>query len=163
MKPAEPLWRQVSPYSPMALRWRPSTRSEWRLATGLAILIWCACTPLPPPRLPPPRSYNGHWKGTSQGRAIAFTVSGNRITALTFDYACSGGSGSMTIPADVPLMSTFNDRTAAAVRFSPGGPSGSSQILVRFLFQTVKGADVIVEFTNDPACGTSQARWHATR
>jgi hypothetical protein len=147
----------------MALPWRPLTRSEWRLVTGLAILIWCACAPPPPRRLAPPRNFSGKWTGrTSQGGAMAFTVSANRITALTFDYVCDGGSGNLTIPADVPLLNT-SGRAAATVRFSSTGPSGPARIFVRFLFQSVRNASGTVEFTNDPACGSREATWTATK
>jgi hypothetical protein len=147
----------------MALAWRPLTRSEWRLVTGLAILIGCMCAP-PAPRLAPVKHFSGKWTGlTSHGRAIAFTVYSNRITALTFDYACSGGSGSLSIPADVPLLNTTGRTAAAVVTLSSDGPSGPTRILVRFLFPSVKRANGTVEFTNDPACGSSDVTWTAKR
>jgi hypothetical protein len=93
---------------------------------------------------------------------MAFTVSANRITALTVDYACGGGSGALTLPADVPLLNT-SGRAAATVTFSSNGPSGPSRIVVRFLFQSSRSANGTVEFTNDSACGSSDATWTATR
>lgn len=147
----------------MVVRRRPLTRSEWRLVTGLAILIWCACAPPAPPRVAPRRDFSGRWTGrTSQGRAIAFTVSGNQITALTVDYACGGGSGSLTLPAGVPLLN-LSGRPAATITFSSDGPSGPTRIVVRFLFQSARSANGLVEFTNDPACGSSEVTWTATR
>jgi len=148
----------------MALRWRPLTRPEWRLVAGLAILIWCACAPPPPPRrLAPPKNFSGKWTGrTSQGGAIAFTVSANQITALTVDYACAGGSGSLTLPAGVSLLNT-SGRAAATVAFSSTGPAGPTRIVVRFLFQSARSANGTVEFRNDPACGSSDTTWTATK
>lgn len=147
----------------MALPRRPLTRSEWQLVTGLAILIWCACAPPPPPRLAPPKKFSGQWTGrTSQGGAIAFTVTANRITALRFDYACAGGSGDLTLPAGVPLLSTPGT-TFATVAFSSNGPPGPTRIIVRFSFPSARNANGTVEFTNDGACGNSRATWTATR
>ena len=147
----------------MALPWRPLTRPEWRLVTGLAILIWCACAPPPPPRITP-GSFSGNWTGrTSQGRAISFTVSARqRITALRIDYGCGGGTGHLSIPADVPLLSTSAGK-AATVTFSDDGLSGPYRIVVRFLFGSLSVASGTFEFTNEMMCGTSDLTWTAAR
>jgi hypothetical protein len=147
----------------MTWRWRRLTRPEGRVAAGLAILIWCACAPPPPPRLAP-RNFSGTWTGTtSQGRAISFTVSRNlRITGLTLGYAYGGCSGSLTIPADVPLLNT--PRWASAiVAHSSNEPSGPRRVVVRFVLPAPGNANGTVEFRDDPACGSSEATWTATR
>ena len=93
---------------------------------------------------------------------MTFTVSANRITALTFDYACGGGSGSLTLPAGVPLLN-ISGRASATITFSSTVPSGPTRIVVRFLFHYARSASGTVEFTNDPACGTDEVTWTATK
>ena len=147
----------------MASPWRPLTRPEWRLVTGFAILIWCACAPPPPPRITP-GSFSGNWTGrTSQGRAISFTVSARqRVTAVRFDYGCGAGTGSLTIPSDAPLLTT-SAGSAATVTFSSDGLSGPYRIVVRFLFGAARVASGTVEFTNEMMCGTRELTWSAAR
>ena len=136
----------------------------WRIVTGLAILIWCACAPPPPPRrIAPPRNFSGNWAGrTSEGRAIAFTVAANRITAVAVDYACGGGPITLTLPADVRLFNT-SGQAIATVLLSSDGPSGPARVVVRFLFPSGNSARGTVEFTNHAACGNSEMTWTATR
>jgi|SRR5215471_6624760 len=154
----------MSPYGLMAWRRRPLTRAEFRLVSGLAILIWCACAPPPPPPRIAPRSFSGTWIGTtSQGRSIAFTVSRDqRITTVKFDYAFGGCLGSLTIPAGAPLLNTPG-RAAATVTFPPDGQPGSFLVVVRFLFLSSGNANGTIEFTNDPVCGSGSATWTAAR
>lgn len=149
----------------MELRQRPLTRSKWRLVTGLAILLGCACAP--PPRPLPPRilgSVSGDWTGrTSEGRAIAFTVSRNqRIVAVTLEYAHGGCSGTVIIPANVPLFYTA-DQAAATVVSSSNGQPGPGPIAVRFLFLSTRNASGTATFPNDPACRGTSATWTAAR
>jgi hypothetical protein len=145
------------------LRWRSLTRSEWRLVAGFAILIWCACGPPPPPKITP-GSFAGSWTGrTSQGLMISFTVSARqRIKGLSLVYRCGGGSGSLTIPADVPLLTTSAGK-AATLTYSSDGLSGPYRIVVRFLFGSARVANGTVEFTNEMVCGTRDVTWTATR
>jgi len=100
----------------------------------------------------------------SQGGTIAFTVSARqRITALRIDYGCGGGTGSLSIPADVPLLTTSAGR-AATVTFSSDGPSGPYRIVVRFLFGAPsRVANGTIEFTNEMVCGTRELTWIASR
>ena len=156
----EPIPPRASPYTEMTRRWRPLTRLEWQFAAGLAILIWCACSP---PR-PTPLNFSGAWQGTtSQGRPIAFTVSADlRITNVTLDYAFAGCSGRLTIPADVPLLNT-SATAAAVVMYTPNGPAGPSRTTVRFLFPTIASANGTVEFVDYSTCGSTSANWTATK
>jgi len=107
---------------------------------------------------------SGQWTGrTSQGTAIAFTVSANRITGVRLDYSCSGGGGGLTIPADASLL-IGPGATFATVFISTSGPVDVFRaITVRFIFRSARNANGIVEFANDRACGTSEATWTAAR
>src|SRR4051812_50226850 len=99
-------------------RMRIPRRPEWTFTTGMAILIWCACSPA----RPTPLNFAGEWTGTtSQGRPITFTVSGDlRITAVAVDFAFAGCSGAVTIPADVALLNTGGARARVGAQSAPG-------------------------------------------
>lgn len=93
---------------------------------------------------------------------MTFRVSGDqRITTLTLGYAFGGCLGSVTIPADVPLLRTSRGG-AATVVFSDR-PPGSLRVVVRFLFPSTRTANGTAEITNDPACGSGSTTWAATR
>ena len=140
---------------------RPLTRVQWQLAAGLAILIWCACAP---PSRPTPLDFSGEWAGTtSQGRPIAFTVSQDlRITAVTVEYAFASCSGTLTIPANAPLLNTSGTATAV-VKDPPGGPAGPVASDVRFLFPSITRSNGTIMLAAGPGCGGATATWTASK
>ena len=144
----------------MARSLRPLTRLEWQFVAGMAILIWCACAP---PR-PTPLDFSGSWTGTtSQGRPIAFTVSRDlAITGLTLEYAFGTCSGSVAIPANVPLLNT-TATAAANVVYTPNGPSGPDRINTFFTFTSTTNANGTVLFADFAGCSNTTATWTATK
>ena len=139
---------------------RPLTRLEWQFAAGLAILIWCACTPA----RPTPLNFSGDWSGTtSQNQPIGFTVSGDlRVTTVALGYAFAGCAGTLTIPADAALLNTTGTASAVVV-YAPSGPTGASRTTVRFLFPSIASASGTIDFADYPTCGTATASWTAGR
>jgi hypothetical protein len=140
--------------------WRPLTRAEWQFAAGMAILIWCACSPV----RPKPLDFSGAWAGTtSQGRPITFTVSSDqRISALAVDYAFGSCSGSVTVSPDAALANT-NGAASAVVVHAPNGISGPSRTVVNFLFPSPTHANGTLTFVDYPTCGNSSATWTADK
>jgi len=138
--------------------WRPLTRREWQFAAGMAILIWCACSPA----RPTPLNFNGDWSGTtSQGRPIRFSVQDVRVIAVTVEYAFGGCAGSLTIPADAILQNT-SGTADAVVTYTPNGPAGA-RTTVNFLFTSPTSAHGTAQFTNYPTCGDSNVTWTANK
>jgi len=139
---------------------RPLTRSQWQLAAGLAILIWCACSPV----RPAPLDFSGSWSGTtSQGRPIAFSVSPDlRITTLSIDYAFSTCSGTVTMSPSAALANPNGTASAVAVN-APNGLNGPSRTSVNFLFPSPTSASGTAQFFDYPDCGNSNATWTATK
>jgi hypothetical protein len=139
---------------------RPLTRSQWQLAAGLAILIWCACSPV----RPTPLDFSGDWAGTtSQDRPITFTVSKDlRITAVAIDYAFSTCSGTVTMSPNAALANTSATAAALAVN-APNGVNGPSRTTVNFLFPSPTTANGTAQFVDYPACGNSNTTWTATK
>jgi hypothetical protein len=139
---------------------RPLTRAEWQIAGGLAILIWCACSPV----RPAPLDFSGDWAGTtSQGRPIAFTVSADlRVTTLSIDYAFDTCSGTVTMSPNAPLANPNGAASAVAIS-APNGLSGPSRTSVNFLFSSPTHANGTAQFFDYPACGNSNATWTANK
>jgi hypothetical protein len=139
---------------------RPLTRLEWQFAAGLAILIWCACSPA----RPTPLDFSGHWAGTtSQNRPITFTVSADlHVTAVTVGYDFAGCSGTVTMTPNVPLLNT-SGTADAVVTYAPNGPTGPSRTTVRFFFPSTTSANGTVEFADYPGCGNTSTRWTADK
>ena len=139
---------------------RTLTRLEWQFAAGMAILIWCACAPSPRPT---PLNFNGDWSGTtSQGRAIRFTIANLQVTTVTVEYAFSGCTGSVTIPATAPLLNP-GGTASAVVTHTPNGLSGPSRTVVNFLFPSITTANGTVQFADYPGCGSTNATWTAAK
>ena len=139
---------------------RPLTRLEWQFAAGLAILIWCACAPA----RPTPLNFSGDWSGTtSQNQPITFTVSGDlRVTTITLGYNFGGCSGTLTMPADAPLLNTTATASAAVI-YTPQGATGPGRATVRFVFTSIASANGTIEFADFPTCGSATANWTATK
>lgn len=139
---------------------RRLSRPQGTFAAGMAILLWCACSPAKPT----PLNFSGDWAGTtSQSRALTFSVSADlRITAVTLDYAFGGCSGTVTIPADVPLLNT-SGTAAAVVSHTPQGATGPSRTTVHFLFPSITSANGTAEFMDFSSCGSSNVTWTATK
>ena len=136
------------------------TRLEWQFAAGLAILIACACAPA----RPTPLNFSGEWSGTtSQNQPIGFTVSGDlRLTTITLGFSFAGCAGTLTIPADTPLLNT-GGTAAAVVTYSPQGPAGPSRTTVHFLFPSSANANGTIEFADYSTCGSTAASWTAAK
>jgi len=141
------------------LTWRPLTRAEWQIAAGVAILIWCACSPV----RPAPIDFSGDWFGTtSQNRPIAFTVSGDlRITSVTIDYSFAGCSGPAQVAANAALLNP-NGTASAVVTYTPNGLS-SSRIVMNFSFPSPTHATGTAQFIDFQTCGSSNVTWTADK
>ena len=112
---------------------------------------------------------DGQWSGTTaQGTPIAFTVSGNRVVAVTVGYSFGGCSGSRA----------FSDVNAEIVdlRNSPGVPptgppyyfgtllgpySESDNTMIQGFLSLDKTANGFIGFTYP--CGSALALWTATK
>jgi len=113
-------------------------------------------------------SKDGNWSGsTGQGKAITFTVSGNRITSLSFGGAVSSGgcSGDFTV-----TMSTMSVAISGN-NFSVNSPS-SAPYAVSFslngTFSSNSDAGGSVSFTLNggpgfPPCGSASTSWTASK
>ena len=113
-------------------------------------------------------SKDGNWSGsTGQGKAITFTVSGNRITSLSFGGAVSSGgcSGDFTV-----TMSTMSVAISGN-NFSVNSPS-SAPFAVSFslngTFSSNSDASGSVSFTlnggpGNPPCGSANTSWTASK
>jgi len=137
---------------------RRLTRLEWRIAAGMAILLWCACAP-PRPRMRP-MPLSGTWSGTtSQGRAIRFIVTPYmRVTGVTVEYAFGGCSGTVDIPGDAPVTNA-SGTPGGVIR---SGLSGPNRIFVDFAFGSITHANGTIQFIDVPPCGHTYATWTAT-
>jgi hypothetical protein len=140
--------------------WRPLTRAEWQIAAGLAILIWCACSPV----RPAPLDFSGEWSGTTaQGRPIAFSISPDlRITALSIDFAFATCSGTVTMTPNAPLANPNGTASALAIS-TPNGLNGPGRTTVNFLFPSPSSANGMAQFFDYPDCGNGSATWTASK
>jgi hypothetical protein len=112
--------------------------------------------------------YDGQWSGTTfQGARIAFTVTGQKVTAITLGYNFNGCSGTHSF-ANLSLDSGTPPNTGAPT-LGPGFGYGSgnpeagnyTQILGNFTSSSQATGSVI--FGSYSGCGTAISIWNATR
>jgi hypothetical protein len=136
---------------------------------AIVCAIACACSG-DSPTAPSTSGYNGDWSGTtSQGRPVAFTVSSDRITAITVGYGFGGCSGSKTFGN---LNLEIFDVSGPGGQTSPnlskgfahgsGAPDGSS-VQIQGFFRSNTTADGLVLFAEYPGCGDGVGFWTATK
>ena len=121
-------------------------------------------------------TYTGDWNGTtSQGRAIAFTVSADqKVTSITVGYSFNGCSGSKTFsnlslaiarvqppPGNPQAPGPFANNPGFG--FGSGAPDGADFVQVSGAFTAAQSATGSVVFGAYSVCGNSGAIWTATK
>ena len=112
----------------------------------------------------PGGSYDGSWTGTtSQGRTFNFTVSGSRVTSITYGYSVGGCSGTSTTTFNTGGTITngsFNETTtiaaASTATFSGSFNSGASAS------GTMRISFTYIPFAQ-PCSGSATLTWTATK
>jgi hypothetical protein len=113
-------------------------------------------------------SYNGNWSGnTGQGKSITFTVSNNRITALSFGGSISGPGCSADFTTTLSTMSASISGNSFSYS-SPNVPGGVG-FTINGTFSSSSNANGSVNFTLNaipgvPSCaGSASTSWNASK
>ena len=115
----------------------------------VACVLPAACGGDASPTAPAGGRFAGEWSGTTfQNRPITFTVSGEKVTAVSVGYAFSGCSGVDTLTGlDHAITSGFT-------QFG-GSVGGGRAISVTIVFVADRTANGGVVFYGPAACGST--------
>ena len=145
--------------------WKPAP-----FVLTIVCALACACSG-DSPTAPSAPDYNGQWSGaTLQGRPVAFTVSSNRVSAITVGYDFGGCSGSKTFTNlnleifDVsgPAPGGQTTPNSRGFAYGVGAPDGSF-VQIQGFFRSNTTADGAVVFAEYPGCGDGAGFWLATK
>ena len=120
-----------------------------RLLALIACALPAACGGSASPAVPGAGRFAGEWSGTTfQGRPITFTVSGEKVTAISVGYAFSGCSG-------VDTLSGLDHAISSGATQFGTSLAGGRAISLTIVFVADRTANGVVVFYGPSACGST--------